>query len=357
MPRSHAIEDYRNFGIMAHIDAGKTTVTERILYYTGKSHKIGEVHEGAATMDWMEQEQERGITITSAATTAFWHEQAPEHHRHARARRLHHRGGAFAARARRRRVRARLEPGRRAADRDGVASGRQVQGAAHRLRQQDGQDRRRLLQVPRRHREASRRPSGGDPASDRRREQLQGYHRPRAHEGGGVEGRGARRPLPRRGDPGRSARPGERISREDDRGGGRARRRRHGCLSRRRRAGRGDAQEADPQGGHRLQLLSRCCAARPSRTRACSRCSTRWSTICRRRSTCRPSRGINPTRAKRSCASRPTPSRWRCSPSRSWTTPSSAPSRSAASIPASSRAAPASSIRPASARSASAACC
>ena len=72
MPRLHKIEDYRNFGIMAHIDAGKTTTTERILYYTGKSHKIGEVHEGAATMDWMEQEQERGITITSAATTAFW---------------------------------------------------------------------------------------------------------------------------------------------------------------------------------------------------------------------------------------------------------------------------------------------
>src|SRR4051794_11668238 len=72
MPRVHAIENYRNFGIMAHIDAGKTTTTERILYYTGKSHKIGEVHEGAATMDWMEQEQERGIAITSAATTAFW---------------------------------------------------------------------------------------------------------------------------------------------------------------------------------------------------------------------------------------------------------------------------------------------
>jgi elongation factor G len=72
MPRVHPIEDYRNFGIMAHIDAGKTTTTERILYYTGKSHKMGEVHEGAATMDWMEQEQERGITITSAATTALW---------------------------------------------------------------------------------------------------------------------------------------------------------------------------------------------------------------------------------------------------------------------------------------------
>ena len=72
MPRHTRIEDYRNFGIMAHIDAGKTTTTERILYYTGKSHKIGEVHDGAATMDWMEQEQERGITITSAATTTFW---------------------------------------------------------------------------------------------------------------------------------------------------------------------------------------------------------------------------------------------------------------------------------------------
>jgi elongation factor G len=72
MPRTHPIENYRNFGIMAHIDAGKTTTTERVLYYTGKIHKMGEVHEGAATTDWMEQEQERGITITSAATTAFW---------------------------------------------------------------------------------------------------------------------------------------------------------------------------------------------------------------------------------------------------------------------------------------------
>ncbi len=72
MAREYPINEYRNFGIMAHIDAGKTTTTERILYYTGKSHKIGEVHDGAATMDWMEQEQERGITITSAATTTFW---------------------------------------------------------------------------------------------------------------------------------------------------------------------------------------------------------------------------------------------------------------------------------------------
>ena len=72
MPRTHTLDKYRNIGIMAHIDAGKTTTTERILYYTGLSHKIGEVHDGAATMDWMEQEQERGITITSAATTTYW---------------------------------------------------------------------------------------------------------------------------------------------------------------------------------------------------------------------------------------------------------------------------------------------
>src|SRR4051794_26079074 len=72
MARQTTLDRYRNIGIMAHIDAGKTTTTERILYYTGKNYKIGEVHEGAATMDWMEQEQERGITITSAATTCFW---------------------------------------------------------------------------------------------------------------------------------------------------------------------------------------------------------------------------------------------------------------------------------------------
>ncbi|MBB4301614.1 elongation factor G [Rhodobium orientis] len=75
MARTHKIEDYRNFGIMAHIDAGKTTTTERVLFYTGRSHKIGEVHDGAATMDWMEQEQERGITITSAATTCHWQDK------------------------------------------------------------------------------------------------------------------------------------------------------------------------------------------------------------------------------------------------------------------------------------------
>ena len=83
MPRQTPIKRYRNIGIVAHVDAGKTTTTERVLFYTGLSHKIGEVHDGAATMDWMEQEQERGITITSAATTTFWQgsEQQFEQHR------------------------------------------------------------------------------------------------------------------------------------------------------------------------------------------------------------------------------------------------------------------------------------
>ena len=82
-PRKTPIERYRNIGICAHVDAGKTTTTERILFYTGVSHKIGEVHDGASVMDWMEQEQERGITITSAATTCFWkgmQQQLDQHH-------------------------------------------------------------------------------------------------------------------------------------------------------------------------------------------------------------------------------------------------------------------------------------
>ena len=74
MPRDFLLEDIRNIGIIAHIDAGKTTVTERILYYTGRTYKVGEVHEGTAVMDWMEQERQRGITITAAATTCYWRE-------------------------------------------------------------------------------------------------------------------------------------------------------------------------------------------------------------------------------------------------------------------------------------------
>ena len=148
MARSHPLDRYRNIGIMAHIDAGKTTTTERILYYTGKSYKIGEVHDGTATMDWMEQEQERGITITSARHDLLLAEaraRAPhQHHRHARPRRLHDRGRALAARARRRGRGVRRRRRRRAAVRDRVAPGRQVRRAADVLRQQARPHRRRF---------------------------------------------------------------------------------------------------------------------------------------------------------------------------------------------------------------------
>ena len=152
----------RNIGIMAHIDAGKTTTTERILYYTGRTYKIGEVHEGAAVMDWMVQEQERGITITSAATTCKWRDcwiniiDTPGHvdftvevERSLRV--LDGAVAVFDAVA-----------GRGAPDRDGVAPGQQVLRAAHVLRQQDGPGRRRLLPLPRHDQGPPRRRGRGD---------------------------------------------------------------------------------------------------------------------------------------------------------------------------------------------------
>ena len=208
MARSHPIEDYRNFGIMAHIDAGKTTTTERILYYSGKSHKIGEVHDGAATMDWMEQEQERGITITSAATTTFWQDKrlniidTPGHVD------FTIEVERILARAGRRGMRARRQPGRRAADRDRVATGRQISRSARRLRQQDGQDRRRFLSLRRGDQHQGRRPSDLRPVADRFGTQFQGDHRSSAHEGGGLGRRGARRQISRRRNSRRTARPG-----------------------------------------------------------------------------------------------------------------------------------------------------
>ena len=184
MPRNNPLERYRNIGIMAHIDAGKTTTTERILFYTGVTHKMGEVHEGTTVMDWMEQEQERGITITSAATTCFWRDHQHQHHRHPRPRRLHRRGGARRCACSTARSPSSRGRRRRAADRDRLAPGRQVQRPAHLLHQQDGPRRRRLLHVGRR-RSATKlgaRPLPA-PAPHRRRGQVPRHHRPRQDEG------------------------------------------------------------------------------------------------------------------------------------------------------------------------------
>ena len=196
---------------MAHIDAGKTTTTERILYYSGKSHKIGEVHEGAATMDWMEQEQERGITITSAATTTFWNGKrlniidTPGH------------------------VDFTIEVERSLRVLDGavcVLDGNQgVEPQTETVwRQADKYNVPRIVFVNKMDKigadfyncveEIIDRVAGKPglhPAADRLREQLQGHHRPGPHEGRRLGRRRPRREVPRRRDPGRPRRQGRRI--------------------------------------------------------------------------------------------------------------------------------------------------
>ena len=268
---------------MAHIDAGKTTTTERILFYTGVNHKIGEVHDGAATMDWMEQEQERGITITSAATTASgraWTSpaRAPlQHHRHPRPRRLHHRSRALAARARRRRVRAVRGRRRAAAVGDRVAPGQQV----------------RACRASR----SSTRWTAPAPTSTRSSSQLKSrlgaYPVPMqmpigAEEdfegvvdlvkmkaidlGHGVPGHEVR--LPRH--PGQPARQVPRQAREFMvEAAAETVRRADEQVPGRRRADRRRDHDRHPRSARCARASSRCSAAPPSRTRACRRCSTR----------------------------------------------------------------------------------
>ncbi len=194
--------------------------------------------------------------------------------------------------------------------------------------------------MPEGYRRPPRRQAGCDPAADRRRKPVQGHHRSRPHGRRGVGRRDARREISRHRNPGRAARSGQGISREADRGCGRSRRRRDDRLPRRQRARRCHAQAAHPQGHHFQRVLSgavRLCVQEQGRA-AAARCRRRLSAVAGRRAA---GQGRRPQGQRSRAPGRRIPSRWRCWRSRSWTIRSSAPSPSAASIPASSRARPA----------------
>ncbi len=276
MPRIHPLDKCRNIGIMAHIDAGKTTTTERVLYYTGVNYKIGEVHEGTATMDWMVQEQERGITITSAATTCHLEGHPDQHHRHAGPRRLHGGGRALAARPRRRRRRLRRRLRRRAAVGDRVAPGGPLRRAAHRVHQQDGPRRRGLRPLRRHDGHEARRQADPGPDPVGLGGDVRGRHRPDRGQGLRLQGRDARRRVHRDGRPGRPQGHVRQVPRAPHRVARGDRRRAHAEVHGRarpdagrdaRRAPQGDRLGPAPPGRLRLGVQEQGRPAAPRRRR------------------------------------------------------------------------------------------
>ena len=299
VPRMEELDRVRNIGIMAHIDAGKTTTTERILYYTGRTHKMGEVHEGAATMDWMVQEQERGITITSAATTCFWRDSriniidTPGHVDFTVEveRSLRVLDGAVALFDSVAGVQPQSETVWRQADKYGVP-----RIAFINKMDRTGAD---FFDAVADDGRPARRARGAAADPDRRRGRLHRPRRPRHHEGDPLR-RPARPEVGGGRDPRGAARAGRDLPPRPGRGGRRPRRGHHDRVPRG-RAGRGRPAARRRSAGRRSTTRSpRCCSARPSRTRACSRCSRRSSTTCRRRSTCRRSSASTRAPARRS---------------------------------------------------------
>ena len=253
--RSRALERTRNIGIMAHIDAGKTTTTERMLYYTGRTHKLGEVHDGQAEMDWMELEKERGITITAAATSCPWRDHdiniidTPGH------------------------VDFTVEVERSLCILDGAVAvfcavggvepqsetvweaSHPLQGAAHRVRQQDGSDRGALRRCRGRvARQARRRRGAGPDSSDGGRRVLQ-HHRPRLHADRRVGRLRARDRVPRTADPGGPPADGRRTPDRSVRKARRSRRRIHGGVPGRREHLPGACPDGPQEGDLRRRVV------------------------------------------------------------------------------------------------------
>jgi elongation factor G len=334
MPRANKIEDYRNFGIMAHIDAGKTTTTERVLYYTGKTYKIGEVHDGAATMDFMEQEQERGITITSAATTCFWAGKrlniidTPGHVDFTIEveRSLRVLDGAVCVLDGNQGVEPQTETVWRQGDKYGVpriifANKMDKTGADFYMCVSDIKEKLGAKPVP------LQIPVGSESSFKGVVDSLKMKAIVWDGDDKGLQ-------VPRDRDPRRPSGQGRRVPRHHDRGSRRDGRRRHGRLPRRQGAGRRHAEAADPQGDGERHLLSDALRLGLQVQGRAIRCSMPWSTTCPRRPIARPSRRSTSRPTSRPCAGRSTAIRCPCWPSRSWTTRTSAPSPSAASTPA-----------------------